>query len=316
MTFPTRFRFLSLAGGLLLTALVTVPLTGCEEDVTAVLGTDQPFTLYGVLNPKSDTQWVRVFPIEGRLTPREATPLEATFLSFDLASGGEPRVWRDSVIQEPSGLYEHVFWSPFRADYGHTYRIEVARSSDDAMSHVEAEVPVEARLRFGEPTSTFPISQTVFIEGEVPRLMKVEVEYFVQAIVIQNGETITTEPIVLPYAEQVTRVEGGWAIPINLSDAHRTLLERLRRAYAGAPTFGVKLLQMQIRLIVANEDWAPPGGVFDPNVLVQPGTLDNVENGFGFVGAGYRMDRNWKPRNEVLEEAGFAQQADSVITSG
>ena len=298
-----------LAGALL------APLAGCNEEVTGVLGTEQPFTLYGVLNPRSDTQWVRVFPIEDRLVPRDSVPLDATFRSIDLQNE-ETRVWRDSIIREPSGLYEHVFWSPFRAAYSHTYRVEVVRS-DDAMSHVEIEVPLDARLLLREPTSTFSsVSQTVFVEGEVPRLMKVEIEYYVAAIISSSGVTLATERVVLPYGEQTARTEGGWTIQINLSDAHQTLLQQLRRAYVAAPAFDLRLFQMTLRLIVANEEWDPPGGVFDPNVLVQPGTMNNVENGFGFVGAGYRLRRQWKPSNDVLEEVGFVQQTDTTASGG
>ena len=50
----------------------------------------------------------------------------------------------------------------------------------------------------------------------------------------------------------------------------------------------------------ANAEWDPPGGVFDADVLVQPGTLSNVENGFGFVGAGYRLSSTWIPLDTII----------------
>ena len=252
---------------------------------------------------------MRVFPVEGRLAPRDSALLDAAFRSTDLQSG-EARVWRDSLIREPSGLYEHVFWSPFRAAYGHTYRIEVVRS-DSAASHVEAAVPQNARLLLQEPVTRSGVSQAVVIEGDVPRLLRVEVIYSVDILRAGTLQKLETVSVSLPYAAATARTDGGWTISIDLTEAYRTLAERLRQAYA-LPSLDLRLLVMDLRLIVANEAWDPPGGEFDADVLVQPGTMNNVENGFGFVGAGYRLRQQWKPVNGVLEQAGFSQQTDTT----
>ncbi len=66
------------------------------------------------------------------------------------------------------------------------------------------------------------------------------------------------------------------------------------------PTIGLKLTKITIHLIAANADWDPPGDTFDIDVLVQPGTLSNVENGFGFVGAGYRLLGTWVPLDTII----------------
>ena len=71
------------------------------------------------------------------------------------------------------------------------------------------------------------------------------------------------------------------------------------------PQYGLKLLDITLRMVVVNEAWDPPGGRFDPSVLAQPGVLQNVENGYGFVGAGYHLQKNWLPPDEALEAAGF-----------
>ena len=305
-------RLFAILGATLLGGVLLSPLMGCDEDVIGVLGTDQPYTIYGVLNPRSDTQWVRVFPVQGRLAPRDSALLDATFRSTDLQSD-EMRVWQDSIIREPSGLYEHVFWSPFRAAYGHNYRIEVERS-DEAMSHVETEVPQDARLLLQDPITRFGVSQAVLIEGDVPRLLRVEVIYSVDLLPPGSVTKFASESVTLPYSASTARTDGGWTISIDISEAYQTLVEVLRQAYA-APSLDLRLLIMDLRLIVANEAWDPPGGTFDPDILVQPGILDNVENGFGFVGAGYRLRRQWKPLNDVLEQAGFSQQTDTTTVT-
>lgn len=65
------------------------------------------------------------------------------------------------------------------------------------------------------------------------------------------------------------------------------------------------LNSLQLRLIVASEDWNPPGGIFDAEVLVDPGVLTNVENGFGYVVAGYRREVTWTPPDAVIEISRF-----------
>ena len=62
----------------------------------------------------------------------------------------------------------------------------------------------------------------------------------------------------------------------------------------------VKVILITVKLIVANREWRPPGGVFDPDILVEPGTMSNVDGGFGFVGAGFRLRESWMPTDTLL----------------
>ena len=80
-----------------LIALLAILSAGCEEDLLPPLHHDYPFSLYGVLNPLADTQFVYVFPIEPTLTTGTAGPIDAWFTSRDLATD-EVRAWRYSVV--------------------------------------------------------------------------------------------------------------------------------------------------------------------------------------------------------------------------
>ncbi|MCH8962583.1 MAG: DUF4249 family protein [Bacteroidetes bacterium] len=120
--------------------LLTVALTtGCEESVNPVLGTERAFTLYGFFNPRADTQAVRIFAIEGRLELTRPEPLDAEVASMDLQMS-QQQAWQDSVVQYESGRYGHVYWSEFRAEFEHRYRLEAVRS-DGATAQVEVTVP-------------------------------------------------------------------------------------------------------------------------------------------------------------------------------
>jgi len=45
--------------------------------------------------------------------------------------------------------------------------------------------------------------------------------------------------------------------------------------------------------MVLDGAFVPPGGVFDAELLAQPGTLSNVEFGFGFIGSVGRFSTEW-----------------------
>ena len=71
----------------------------------------------------------------------------------------------------------------------------------------------------------------------------------------------------------------------------------------------IALRRIELRLLVASEDWDPPGGTFDPDVLVQPGAFSNVENGFGFFGGGFTVSERWTPNIDLLRTIGYTFEA-------
>ena len=290
---PKRTRLL--AAWAVLACLLAVSLSACEEDVVAVLGTDLPFSMFGVLTPDSDTQWVRVFPIEGRLEPAPPGPLDAQFISTDLLTG-ETRVWRDSLIQEENDQFAHVFWSSFLTPFGRAYRLAVERP-DGAGSQVEVAVPVEATLVMPPRTELAPALLPVFIEGDVPNLIRIEVNYRYR---FRTPAGIDMGSATISYDGKQSRVEGGWLITLTPASDLRVIQRLLEQNIVIDTRIGLKLTKLTFSLIVANAEWDPPGGVFDAEVLVQPGTLSNVENGFGFVGAGYRLLSTWVPLDTII----------------
>jgi|SRR5690554_1503125 hypothetical protein len=288
------FRFLLPA------LLLAFSLTGCEEDVVAVLGTDYPFTLYGAFNPEADTQKVRVFPIEQRLEPTSSDPIDATVTSVDKATG-ETHTWQDSLLQFSDGTYGHLFWAKLRPAYGHSYQVEVKRS-DGATSKVSFTVPKMIQPIVGEPiVSTSIVDVPVFLEGEAPRLIQFELEYWVK----YDSSLAGTTKIVIPYTEELTRVDGGWKFNIKLRRDFNDIVALLRGRKLYLPRYGVGLIELNVRAMVVDDAWNPPNDEFDPEILVEPGTMTNVENGFGFVGAGYPFHLLYRPSHELLTATGF-----------
>lgn len=280
--------------------------TGCEEDVVGVLGTERPFTLYGVFTPGPDTQWVRVFSIEQRLELVEPEPLDAQFVSTNLTTG-EMHVWRDSITQDERGFYSHVFWAPFAVNYGETHKVEVSRS-DGQTSSVQVEIPVLSELVELEPKIEFrEVFQPVLVEGATSRLIKIELSYKL----INSPNAVSSQPdVVIPYDGRQRMTPDGWVVDVMLSEDIDILREELAKTGNWFPSFGVGVTSMTLQMMLVDEAWNPPDGNFDPEVLVQPGTLSNVENGFGFIGAGYRLDTTWRPPAAALEQAGFRPEDD------
>lgn len=285
---------------LLPTLLLVFTLTGCEEDVVAVLGIDHPYTLYGAFNPEADTQKVRVFPIEQRLEPTSPEAIDATVTSIDNTTG-ESRVWQDSLLQFEDGTFGYLFWTTLRPEYGHAYQVE-ARRSDGASSKVGFTVPNMIQPVIGDPlVSPAIVDVPVFLQGEAPRLIQFELEYWVK----YDSSLAGTTRVVVPYTEELTRVDGGWKFNIKLRRDFNDIVTLLRGRKLYLPRYGVGLLELNVRAMVVDDAWNPPNDVFDPEILVEPGTMTNVENGFGFVGAGYPFHLLYRPSHELLTATGF-----------
>jgi len=76
--------------------------------------------------------------------------------------------------------------------------------------------------------------------------------------------------------------------------------------FPSGPCPQLVLRALDLRVLIGDQMWDPPGGTFDPNILSQPKTMTNVENGFGFIGAGYRVVAPLFPSREAVEYACFA----------
>jgi hypothetical protein len=86
--------------------------------------------------------------------------------------------------------------------------------------------------------------------------------------------------------------------------------EKVRQAYinhclvtARAPD--IALTRVEFHFIAADSAWHPPGGLFDPEVLVELGAFSNVENGYGFFGAGEVVAIRWTPPELLRTHLGY-----------
>lgn len=276
---------------------------GCDSSVDPFIGTDLPFTIWGQFNPKSETQTVRVFLIEDGLRLIEPDAIDAVVTSTNIGTG-QTRVWRDSVIQLPDNDFRHVYWSGFRAEYGETYRLEVGRA-DGRLSHATVRVPEPVSLTLQEPNLNLvaQVKLPVLIEGAPPSLPRIDVVYDTQTVPDETAPTPRPLTVTINYDGRAAPAPGGFLVEVDLREDFRTI--QLVYDDADLSSSLIELMDIQLRVHVGNEEWVSPAGVFDPDFLVEPGVLSNVENGFGFVGAGYIEEINWLPEAILIERAGF-----------
>ena len=277
-----------LLGVLLVLAIGSI---GCEEAITLPNRTDAVFTIYGLFNPKSDTQAVRVYTVENVLDVTKPEPIDAVVTSVDLTTG-DTRVWVDSLVKFIKGRYGHIFYSPFRAEFEHRYRIEVDRS-DGAHVEVTTMVPPLSEPVVKEPDpDIFELIARV-LWPDAPNLIDIKVVYHTNVGILEWD-----------YGDSSDRVPGGQVVNVQFRADTRDIFSEAIRAGISP----VQLNRVEISAVVTDVEWVPPDGRFDPDILVEPGTLTNVQGGFGFVSAGYRTKIIWLPSDEVLDVAGFATE--------
>ena len=106
--------------------------------------------------------------------------------------------------------------------------------------------------------------------------------------------------VVMTYGEDRfgTLREDGWRVDVQLLKDRTDVARRL-----GEP---LVFLGVGMRLTMTDERWRPPGGVFDPELLIQPGVFSNVENGFGFLGSVNQYTTEWTLPEATIEVLGYS----------
>jgi len=286
---------------IIIVLLSTAVLPGCRDDLVPREHFETPFTIYGVLSPDLEMQSIRVYQVEDFPTLSSSKPLDVDVFSIDVDTG-ERTTWRDTVLVEPNGQHEFVFRAPFRAEFGHQYRVEVVRRIDGARSFAEVRVPELVTVRVIDDED--PSFTQVLIEGDDIRALKPVAVYSVDDLG-PSCELIRNQ---FSYQGREQRVATGWQVDLNMVVDQRDILFNCNgiTVFPSGPCPQLVLRALDLRVLIGDQMWDPPGGTFDPNILSQPKTMTNVENGFGFIGAGYRVVAPLFPSREAVEYACFA----------
>lgn len=295
----SSIRLLIIAGVLSLSA-------ACSETVDPFIDSDRRFSLYGTLEMDRDTQFVRVVPVSREIDAVEGARLEATVTSRDLTTG-DAALWRDSLMSVGEEA-AHIFWAPIRIQASHTYRIEVTGPSDDVVTYLETTAPdrivgrvLEENLSISPVNGTPPGQQRVLWSGLDREPFRVQLWYrFLDRIEAPFVDILSPVGATLvPPAPGAT----GWEVRVDLREDRERMGEAINvDAYA--------LMGLGVEVTLLDMAFQPPGGVFDPDFLSQPGTFSNVVNGFGFVGIVGRFSVEWFLGDDTLGELDYRSAND------
>jgi len=286
--------------------LVIVMLTGCESSIQPIVGDDRPFTIWGYLDAHADLQRVRIFTIEDRLGHDRSGPIDAEVTSENLITG-ESHVWDHREITYSDGTVGHIFEARFKANYEEHYRL-VVRRSDGTESSAEVTIPpsVQVELTGERDRANVPVQ----IIGKPPNLVDVHVTY--DAITLppvfpwpagSSAQPGIRLPVEVSYVGKEKPTDDGWSFEVNLREDFAEVQEQFERNCLS--TNHIALRRIYFRFFAADQQWSPPNGSFDPNLLLEPGTFSNIENGYGFFGGGYTVSAGWFPNLIVQRNVGF-----------
>ncbi len=276
--------------------------SSCSEDVNPFIGTELPYTIWGTVNPEADTQAVRVFLIDDILQLVSPDPLDAQ-VSITNVDANNRFVLQDSVIQLNSGDYRHIFWAAFDVNHNESYRVEVERSDGQTSKSADVTVPgpISMDIIPANTNATSDLIQSLVINGNPPAMPRIDVTYHTYSV---NGNLVTLaeNPVTISYANAPRVTQGELTLDLDL----RKDFEVVREDFDAKSLPGFICLDgIDVSIHVGNAEWQSPTGEFDPNFLVEPGSLTNIENGFGFFGAGYVESRSVLPPAVLQVRAGF-----------
>ena len=285
---------------------VSAVVSGCDStEVEPFLESNQYFSIYGSLDMQLRQQFLRVVAIDTVFGIRP-DDIDATVTTTDLITG-EVEVWRDSLFLFDDGSTGHVFVSNFRIKAGHTYQLEVRRS-DGAVTTAETTVPAEPIAELGEwalntpPETALPSGfQRVFWRGLTREPHSINVYYRYRSFA---GNPFMDVAVPYPTGSSSEDTSEGWEVTVSYTSDRDTLND----AIGGR---GFRLAGVAMAVVVLAEDWVPPGGVWDPELLSQPGVFSNVTNGFGFFGSAGRYSIEWIPG--ATSESNQARDLPNVL---
>lgn len=276
-------------------------LSACEDSVSPIIETDRDYTLFGTLDMALDSQFVRVIPIRSSIS-ETGDALDVTVQSIELLTQ-QTFTWRDSIHTFDDGRIGHIFFAPFRIRPSQTYRIEIIPSDSEIITSAETTVPDLPEIEVLDATleriltTRLDVRQRVLWHG-IDRA-PFEIEQWYRFLSLSD---FTYKDYQLSYAP-ISRPLAGetdvWEMDKDLIQDRDTLATTLE---LGA---FYRLAGLAVRITVLDENFVPPSGEYDRELLAQPGTLSNVENGFGLLASIGRFSIEWILSDSVARELGY-----------
>ncbi|MCH8245185.1 MAG: DUF4249 family protein [Bacteroidetes bacterium] len=275
----------------ILCSAMVISVAACDEMVDPILDSDRQFTLWGTLDMNADVQQIRLIPIRGVLDVRLGPEPNVSVRSIDLDTG-DTVTWSDSTKTFDNGNPVFLFYAELKIQPTHTYRIEIESPDLPFVTSAETTIPPIPFAEIFEEDVTSRTSPTGAIIVATQKIVwhgigqnPHQIEQWYRFL---EFGSFGFQDLLLSYVPPNEYRAGLNELDMNLD------LRRQRDSVAK------KLNLTQVRLVglgqtitVLDGAFVPPGGVFDAELLAQPGTLSNVEFGFGFIGSVGRFSIEW-----------------------
>lgn len=242
--------------------------TGCDYPFEPIQKPgDAVFSMFGYLDLRADTQWIRVMPIREKLL-LEPAPIDAV-VTLEHVGSGHTVTLTDSLFSFPvreldSVAYAYNFWTAEPLEPGATYRLRAERT-DGATATAIVVMPPDLAVDF--------LSGPGFGSDNALLLVRAEhllyVDLFYAMIARGTGDR----------AQSVT-IRQDQVSPGDIPGTNRVFISGQEIERAGF----LDVFRREIRLAVATSDWPFYPDLSDAEVSLPGEMPSNVENGFGFVG--------------------------------
>ncbi len=286
--------FLFLVGGSML-------WSGCEEDVNPFVEEDRFFTVFGYLDTASNEQYLRVIQLRTEFASSGQDVIDAIVSTTEVETGVKT-IWSDSLVSFSDGTIGHIFVGKLRPVPGFHYTLNVLRE-DGKGATATTQVPVLESVRLEEPFVGF-IGTTQKVVWPQVDFMPFRVEVWYRTLDTATDGLPFREAIVI-YGDDHGRVgqqtANGWEVLVRYAEDKKEVGRQIGFGEGDQPI----LMAMGMRLTMTDDQWRPPDGVFDPEILVQPGTFSNVEGGFGYFGSLNQFALEWTLDPAATRGAGY-----------
>ena len=279
---------LCFVGGL---ALSTLLLGGCDTSVQPFISSDEyRYSVYGILDPAQDTQWVRVEPLEPPTSAGAAAESLDVTVTLERKATGQTWTLRDSLFEVFRDELQHNFWTTAPISPSTSYRLTVRNAEGESTTATtttpERPPSLETVGSIRLPCSSPPESnQFGVILRKVDKLAALRMRYY-QSV---NGPPAVFE---FDHYDDVSKMDDEYEATINYFQD----LQSARR------TPGRNCIADSAKAIVAagGPDWPEWGRYSDATVpvLARPDSFSNVEGGHGTLAGvytdtvGVRIDRD------------------------
>lgn len=250
----------------------TVLFAGCETHVDPFRPLDdRVFSIFGVINPAADTQFIRVEALADPVRVGSAPEIDAV-VALEHIESGRVVTLRDSLmVIGVNRVPVHNFWTAEPITPGATYRITATRS-DGAASSATTSVPA-APPEF-EHNDEFELPCVNAESGNVFRI-----EFF-------ESPALAALHVLYPVEGRLYRADHFDDIRIE-GRTTRADIDYGADLGAIAPSPGVLCADPSYALIVASAagpDWPAFLSTSTLDELARPDTFTNVTNGLGLFG--------------------------------